>query len=149
MTAEQATTFGGQLQRYRARAGLTQEALAERAGLTASAISALERGARRLPYLHTRQQLAEALGLSAEERDAFVLPQRRASDDRAPSLPADRPPPTNLPAERTPLIGRAGEAEALLELVLHDHARLLTLTGVGGCGKTRLALHVAADVWSG
>lgn len=115
MMPGQATAFGGQLQRYRARAGLTQEALAERAGLTASTISALERGVRRLPYLHTRRRRAEALGLSAEEWAAFAARPRRASGGGAASLSPVYVPPTHLPAERTPLIGRAGEAGALRE----------------------------------
>lgn len=68
-----------------------------------------------------------------------------------PQLPADFPPlrsldafPGNLPIERTTLIGRASELQRLSEL-LGDH-RLITLTGVGGVGKTRLALQLAADV---
>jgi predicted ATPase/DNA-binding CsgD family transcriptional regulator len=51
-----------------------------------------------------------------------------------------------LPASRTPLIGREREIVALHDLLLHADERLLTLTGVGGCGKTRLALALAADL---
>jgi hypothetical protein len=50
---------------------------------------------------------------------------------------------TNLPIQQTPLIGRVRELEELCELVASN--RLLTLTGPGGSGKTRLALQVAAD----
>ena len=53
---------------------------------------------------------------------------------------------TNLPAQATPLIGRSGEVARAIELVRSDGVRLLTLTGAGGSGKTRLALQVAAEL---
>src|SRR5262245_8580859 len=51
-------------------------------------------------------------------------------------------PPTNLPAPRTSLIGRDEELGAVRALTLRAEGRLVTLTGVGGCGKTSLALTV-------
>jgi len=54
--------------------------------------------------------------------------------------------PTNLPVQPTPLIGRERELGGLAALLLEDDVRLVTLTGVGGTGKTRLALHAAADL---
>jgi predicted ATPase len=51
--------------------------------------------------------------------------------------------PSNLPIERTTLIGRSRECAQVAELLLQR--RVVTLTGVGGVGKTRLALHVGAD----
>ncbi|MBV8531494.1 MAG: helix-turn-helix domain-containing protein, partial [Candidatus Eremiobacteraeota bacterium] len=63
--------FAGLLRRYRRDAGLSQEALAERAGLSKDAISALERGTRRAPYRDTVGLLASALGLDGEDRRAF------------------------------------------------------------------------------
>jgi predicted ATPase/class 3 adenylate cyclase len=53
--------------------------------------------------------------------------------------------PTNLPIEPTPFIGREREVATLLRLLARPEVRLLTLTGPGGVGKTRLALHVAAE----
>jgi predicted ATPase/DNA-binding CsgD family transcriptional regulator/DNA-binding XRE family transcriptional regulator len=139
--AVEATGAGAQLRAYRERAGLSQEALAERAGLAAAAISALERGVRRRPFLHTVAALAAALGLSAAERAAFAAAARPPG---GPAAAGD--PPSNLPLPPTPLIGREREAAALGDLLGQDGVRLVTLTGVGGAGKTRLALHVAADL---
>jgi len=68
MGGEPAPAFGAQLRWLREAAGLTQEELAERAGLTAAGVSALERGHRRRPYPHTVRVLSAALAGSRRRR---------------------------------------------------------------------------------
>lgn len=126
--------FGSLLRRYREAAGLTQEELAERAGLTRNAISALERGERRRPYPHTVQALAAALVLSEEDR-AYLL----ASAHKKLPFRQHLPP---LPVPLTPLVGREQELRQLRQLI--GNARIITLTGPGGVGKSRLGLELAS-----
>ncbi|MDQ4078548.1 MAG: tetratricopeptide repeat protein, partial [Chloroflexota bacterium] len=70
-----------------------------------------------------------------------------------PGLPNDFPPlqslgsrPHNLPTLPTPLIGREREMDALMKLLRREDVRLVTITGPGGMGKTRLALQVMAEL---
>jgi non-specific serine/threonine protein kinase len=135
-------TFGALLRSLRRAAGLTQEQLAERAGLSVRGVSNLERGTRRFPYPHTVRQLAQVLRLSAADRarlEAAVPPRpARSARTTRPVTPAG-----NLPLPLTSFIGRQ---EQIVEVghLLAAH-RLVTLTGAGGVGKTRLALAVARD----
>lgn len=140
--ADDVATFGSHLRRYRTALGLTQEALAERAGLSARAISDLERGVRTKPWHDTVALLAEALQLTPEQREALEGTIRRARS--VPDGLAAQPPAQPLPLEEvTPLWGREQEEAAVMHLLRRGNARLLTLTGPGGIGKTRLALRVA------
>src|SRR5215218_1009595 len=85
MAIGEAAGFGAVLRRHRLTAGLSQEALAERAGLSVRGLSDLERGARHAPYPATVARLADALSLEAYARAALVALARRA-ETPAPSL---------------------------------------------------------------
>jgi transcriptional regulator with XRE-family HTH domain len=134
--------FGDLLRQHRNAAGLTQEDLAVRAGLNPDTISLLERGERRRPHRYTTRSLAEALGLSPQEVIRFETAAR------APAFHTDAHgvPPSDLPSQLTPFIGREREVEEVMHRLLHPDVRLLTLTGPGGVGKTRLGLEVARRV---
>jgi transcriptional regulator with XRE-family HTH domain len=124
MSGEEAP-FGERLRRLREGAGLTQEGLASRAGLTAKAVSALERGERKRPYPHTVRSLSDALGLPEEDR--LSLPasvQKRGEPSPAAPFPA-------LPVPPTPLLGRGRELAEIGGFLEGQGPRLLTLTGPG------------------
>jgi len=132
-------TFGTRLRNHREAAGLSQEELAQRAGLSTNAVGQLERGERKHPYPHTVSSLADGLGLSGQERSALLaLVPRRGS-------PAPTPNITAMPLPLTPLVGRERDLLAVRTLLDGGDARLVTLTGPGGVGKTRLALGVASE----
>jgi predicted ATPase/serine/threonine protein kinase len=75
-------------------------------------------------------------------RDLAAVRERLAESPVRHSEPR----PSNLPVPRTAFIGREPEAEALLQLLSREDVRLVTLTGPGGIGKTRLALQVTGDI---
>src|SRR3989440_1475821 len=139
------TTFGVLLKHYRMAAGLTQEALAERANLSTRAISDLERGLSRAPRYDTLDLLTTAMSLSAEQRAALFAAAR-------PPLPGDGTkvaPLQVLPFPPTALLGREQEVTQACDLLQVGGVRLLTLTGPGGVGKTRLALELAHTLRAG
>ncbi|MDQ2785111.1 MAG: helix-turn-helix domain-containing protein [Chloroflexota bacterium] len=138
-------TIGDLLLCYRIAAGLTQEELAERATLSVRAIGDIERGVKQRPHRETIRLLADALALSDEERDCFLATarqQRTLPPTLAPVLSS----PSNLPAQVTPLVGRAEAVREASTMLRREAVRLLTITGTGGVGKTRLAIAVADDI---
>jgi predicted ATPase/class 3 adenylate cyclase len=106
------------------------------------------------------QQLARsALPPRAELRDLGdhrlrdLLEPERVYQLLHPELPVEFPPlialdnrPHNLPLQPTPFLGREREVGAVVDMLRRSEVRLVTLTGPGGVGKTRLALQVAADL---
>jgi non-specific serine/threonine protein kinase len=171
-----AQTFGALLRTYRRAAGLTQEALAERSRISIRAIQLLEASGvrpRRSTALQLIDALTlqgpdrQALENLAGPASLGVSrgPRRRPAGDRRqregrgvlalrlpeggqprPLVTLPRPAPTNLPQPPNALIGRERDVEEVGRLLLQGDTRLVTLTGVGGSGKTRLALEAAMSL---
>jgi len=163
-----AESFGALLRRHRLAASLTQEALADQAAVSSTAIAALERGRRRAPRLTTLRQIARALGLSPEElaalaeaaeaeRDGTATAARGQPLDALVSSPPDRPAASTVRPEgvaglplpgiaarrwRTGFVGRGTEL-AQLERAWSERQRLLLVGGEAGIGKTRLVTEFA------
>jgi tetratricopeptide (TPR) repeat protein/DNA-binding XRE family transcriptional regulator len=124
-----AREFGGWVRRQRVAAGLSQEDLAERSGLSVRAISDLERGRTTRPYPRTRRLLATALE-SGHEDKPFV--------------------PCQLPAGVSHFTGRTAELDALTGMLGDvsgaDTVVISALAGTAGVGKTAVAVHWAHQV---
>jgi predicted ATPase/DNA-binding NarL/FixJ family response regulator/DNA-binding XRE family transcriptional regulator len=145
MAAHDSPRFGDLLRRHRTAVALSQEELAERAGLSVRGLSDLERGVHRAPRLETVRMLADALGLGADDRADFLAAARPMMTATESVGRSELSPLDSLPLPPTRLIGREAEAAALSILLAQDEVHLVTLTGAGGTGKTHLALAVAAE----
>jgi len=150
VTPDQFATFGELLKYLRRRAGLTQRELSIAVGYSDTQISRLEQNQRVpnaatltalfVPALHIEQEpewAARLLELAAEaRRDDAVTPTA--------DVPASSAPRHNLPIQLTSFVGREHDLAEVKRLL--STTRLLTLTGSGGCGKSRLSLQAAAEM---
>ncbi len=145
-------SFGNWVKRRRKALDLTQRDLAKKLGCSLSAIVKIESDERR-PSRQITELLAECLNIPADQRALFLKIARQEKGIQSLdtiSVPLTQPfllvtdqSKSSLPFPMTSLIGREHEVDMVLEQLLNPSCRLLTLTGPGGVGKTRLALEVA------
>ena len=150
-------SFGHWVRRRRKALDLTQKQLAERVGCATATIIKIEADERR-PSRETAQLLAERLEIPLEERTQFIRVARGewrvaalaspVTDATTIPQPVSASSASHLPAPLTPLIGRERELAAIHQMLHDPRCRLLTLTGPGGIGKTRLALETASQIAS-
>ena len=142
-------SFGNWIKRRRKALDLTQQELAQRVGCSLSLIFKIESDERR-PSRQIAELLVGQLEIPPDQRDLFLKVARQEKGitnlETIPPLsalePASAPKqnPSNLPLSPTPLVGREHEIRAIIMQLLDPACRLLTLTGPGGVGKTRLAI---------
>jgi tetratricopeptide (TPR) repeat protein/transcriptional regulator with XRE-family HTH domain len=135
--------FADALRRLRVEAGLTQEELAEAAGLTSRTISDLERGMVNTPHKDTVQLLADALQLGGPARTEFeaAVPGRAALGGTAAAI-------RTLPRDIASFTGRRQELQELVDAAIGatDSGRMVgvhAIGGMAGIGKTAFAVHAA------
>jgi tetratricopeptide (TPR) repeat protein/transcriptional regulator with XRE-family HTH domain len=153
--AEQPETgFAGLLRQLRARAGLTQEELAEAARLSPRSVSDLERGIHRTAHKDTAVLLAGALGLAEPERGLFVAaargygPAAGALAGQQRAAPAAAAATRGLPRDIAAFTGRQAELAQLMGALAAVAAGggvvgICAIDGMAGIGKTTFAVHAA------
>jgi len=145
-------SFGHWLEKRRKALDLTREEFAQKVGCSASALRKIETDERR-PSKQLAELIANTLDIPAEGRATFVRIargdlsiERMKAPHPLPDLNLLQPSQSfspHLPIPTTPLIGREIELAALRQKLEDPQCRLVTLTGMGGIGKTRLAIESA------
>jgi predicted ATPase/transcriptional regulator with XRE-family HTH domain len=148
-------SFGSWLRRRRRALDLTQAELARRVSCSLSTIVKIESDQRR-PSRQVAELLAHHLSIPENQVGLFLKVARGQKPvDQMPPLPVPQEPllPTvagqatcALPVPPTPLVGRKPELGEIIHLLTLPDCRLLTIAGLGGIGKTRLALQVVQDL---
>jgi len=150
--------FGEWLQGQRKQRRLTRDEFAKRVGCSVSALQKIEYGERR-PSAQIAELIANCLEIPPEKREIFIRVARGELGmerlfplsklvQQPETSPNHNTHQNNLPILPTPLIGRARELKKIHSLLRDSQCRMLTLVGLGGIGKTRLALEVASQLES-
>jgi predicted ATPase/DNA-binding XRE family transcriptional regulator len=136
-------SFGEWLKRRRKHADLTREALAQQIGCASVTIKRIETNTSR-----PSQQLAERILKHLDIPSTDWVPLLRAARTRVGPQGADRSclSPGNIPRSVTSFVGRIHELQTLRRLLVRADIQLITLTGPGGTGKTRLAIQLATEL---
>jgi transcriptional regulator with XRE-family HTH domain len=137
--------LGTLLRRHRRAAGMTLEEVAETSGVSARAISDMERGRTRAPQRRTLRSLVDALGVAPPDRDAVFAAAAAARGRRAPWVSGF----CELPRGAADFTARASEMAALEKMTAEDQSgSVVLISGPPGTGKTTLAIR-AAEVLGG
>lgn len=131
--------LGTLLRRHRRAAALTLEELAEASGVSARAISDMERGRTRVPQRRTLQSLVDALGVAPPDRDAVLAAAAAAREQRAPWVAGF----CELPRGAADFTARDDEIAALRKLAGEQPGAVVLISGPPGTGKTTLAIQAA------
>ncbi|MEV4509320.1 helix-turn-helix domain-containing protein [Dactylosporangium sp. NPDC049525] len=143
----QTSPFGDRLRALRRAAGLTMEQLAERSGVSARAISDMERGHSRAPQTRTLAALADGLGLDGDARSGLTAAAKNARSASAAGRPRLCEPPRGV----ADFVGRQAELEIVRHAAKHavegnDLSPVLVVHGQPGLGKTALAVRAANEL---
>ncbi len=137
-SAAETAELAGLLKKLRMQAGLSQQALADRALISVQAISALERGYRKAPYQVTLERIADALELTQETRERLERSKPRTRGPRR--VDQDLGALHNLPRQLTSFLGGDEVVGEIADIV--ERSPLVSVVGTGGAGKTRTAIEV-------